>query len=72
MPDEKIIDYVLRFGGRCRDCADNNGICENSGLPCEVPVAEKAVEHVLSAIRYGVKHGFIENPITPGIGEAST
>lgn len=54
---QEVVDYIARYGGRCRDCADNDGVCPNSGLPCAHN--DKAIRHVLSAINYGVKHGFI-------------
>ncbi len=60
---ENLITYVSRYGGRCRDCADNHGICENSGLPCEPEIERKAIAHVLDAVEYGVTHGFIPNPL---------
>jgi len=63
--DAILVDYVLRYGGRCRECADAKvwGVCDHSGIPCHLESASKAVRHMLSAIRYGVKHGFIDNPI---------
>lgn len=58
LPDEKTCaDYVLQYGGRCRDCADENGICPGSGLPCGG--ARKAVTHVVQALRYGLQHGYL-------------
>ena len=54
------IDYVARYGGRCRDCADESGVCPGSGLPCANP--RKAIKHVFDALEYGVKNGFIEPP----------
>lgn len=56
--EDALIFYVLRFGGRCRDCADQSGVCPTSGLPCEG--ADKAVRHVLNALRYGIENGFID------------
>jgi hypothetical protein len=53
-----LIEYVRRFGGRCRDCADERGICPSSGLPCANP--EKAINHVFRAYNYGIKNGFIK------------
>lgn len=53
----KLIDYVLGYGGRCRECADNDGICRGSGLPCKPDQARKAVEHVLAALAF-----YEENP----------
>jgi len=52
-----VVNYVARYGGRCRDCADENGVCPQSGLPCGG--AEKAIRHVLSAYQYGIDNGFI-------------
>lgn len=55
---QDLIDYVTRYGGRCRDCADERGVCPSSGLPCAG--AEKAVRHVFAAYNYGVENGFIK------------
>lgn len=56
--DEQI-DYAMQYGGRCRDCADNFGVCPGSGLPCEPKDARRAIRHVLTAIAYGTKHGYL-------------
>jgi hypothetical protein len=63
--DKTAIDYALRYGGMCRDCADArvHGICDNSGMPCDPRICEKVIRHALGAWRYGVKHGFIANPL---------
>lgn len=67
--DDKVVSYILRYGGRCRDCADQNGICPGSGLPCDG--AEKAVRHVISAYNYGVEHGFLSrHSVSPPPGDA--
>ena len=55
--DDQTVNYVLRYGGMCRDCADQDGICPTSGLPCAGP--EKAVRHMLKALRYGIENGFL-------------
>lgn len=55
---KEVVSYVSRYGGRCRDCGDNDGVCPGSGLPCGS--ADKAIRHVLEAINYGVKHGYIK------------
>ena len=62
---KSVVNYVLRYGGMCRNCADEDGVCPSSGLPCEN--ADKAVEHVLSALNYGINHGYIKSPFTPTI-----
>lgn len=63
LPDEKIcVDYALQYGGNCRDCADENGVCPSSGLPCAG--ARKAVTHVVKALRYGLQHGYLATPAT--------
>jgi len=53
----EIIGYIVRYGGRCRDCADHQGICPNSFLPCAD--ADKAIRRVLEAFNYGVTNGFL-------------
>ncbi len=60
-PAADVVSYVARWGGNCRDCADENGVCPNSGLPCGG--ARKAIEHVLAALQYGVQHGYITDPL---------
>lgn len=54
---DEIVDYIARYGGACRDCADEDGVCPHSGLPCAD--RDKAIRHVLSALNYGIVHGFI-------------
>ena len=56
---EELVDYVMQYGGNCRDCADQNGTCPHTGLPCEVVDARMAVRHVLAAVEYGRKHGYL-------------
>lgn len=65
---KQTIDYIMRFGGRCRDCADEDGVCPADGTPCD-PAAKKAViEHTLKALEYGISHGFIVDPFTRPTG----
>lgn len=64
--DKAVGDYVMAYGGRCRGCADENGVCPTSGLPCTSADARRAVAWVLGAIRYGVTHGFIASPLALG------
>lgn len=54
---QALIDEVSRYGGKCRDCADENGICPASHLPCEN--SDKAVRFVLESLHYKITHGFI-------------
>lgn len=54
---DEVIGYIGRYGGFCRDCADENGICPTSGLPCADRA--KAIRHVITAYNYGVTNGFI-------------
>lgn len=54
------MNYVVQYGGSCRGCADENGVCPNSGLPCDG--YRKAIQHVFSAIQYGVNNRFIPSP----------
>jgi len=58
----EVVDFIGRYGGFCRDCADENGVCPGSGLPCAD--REKAIRHVLDAFNYGVKHGFLNEQVT--------
>jgi hypothetical protein len=59
-PELKAVrSYVLRFGGKCRDCADQEGVCPASGIPCD---GTKAVNSVLEALTYGFTHGHIDPP----------
>jgi hypothetical protein len=64
MSDERV-SYVLQYGGRCRDCADEDGVCPYSGLPCAG--AEKAVRFVLGVLDYGYSHGFLKAAPAPAI-----
>lgn len=59
---EEAVDYALRYGGMCRQCADEDGICPNSGLPCEAPAAERVIRRILDAVGYGIAHGYIQSP----------
>jgi len=54
---EDAIEYVKPFGGNCRDCADNDGICPTTHLPCVEKDA--AIRSVLSAVVYGEKNGYL-------------
>lgn len=54
---EQHIQYIERYNGRCRDCADENGVCPSSGLPCEN--SKKAVKSVLDALSYGVNNNYL-------------
>jgi hypothetical protein len=57
---KQVVDYIARFGGRCRDCGDHDRICPQSGLPCGGH--ETAIRHVLNAYNYGVENGFLKAP----------
>lgn len=63
LPEKETIAYVEQYGGRCRDCADENGVCPNSGLPCAE--SAKAIRWVVRAINYGVGMGFLKIKATP-------
>lgn len=51
-----LIDFLINYGGHCRDCADEDGFCPRTGIGCGQ--RRKAVEFILGAINYGAKHGF--------------
>ena len=57
--DDPIVTYIMRYGGMCRGCADEDGVCPTSGLPCDTKDARKAVAWVLNAYKYGIKHDYI-------------
>jgi hypothetical protein len=56
------IDYALHYGSRCRECADADGVCRTSGMPCDPSEARRAAEHCLKAWIYGIENGFMSNP----------
>lgn len=60
---DEVVDYVLRYGGQCRDCADVNGVCPYTGLPCDVAEAKTAIRHVLKAVNYGITNGFLSTAL---------
>jgi hypothetical protein len=66
-PTKERIDYVARFGGMCRDCADEGGVCPGSGLPCDAP--DKAIRSVMEALRYGYAHGYLALSTPPASQE---
>lgn len=59
---EALTSYVLRYGGMCRDCADENGTCPHSGMPCDPDVCRPVVRRTIQALAYGIEHGFIASP----------
>lgn len=63
---DDVIGYVLRYGGMCRDCADMDGVCQ-SGQPCDTDQRRAVVKHTISALAYGIEHGFIANPFTAAL-----
>ncbi len=68
MPASKtLISYIVRYGGRCRDCADTTigPICDGTGLPCGD--GERAIQHVLASLAYGMKNGFIAREDEPDL-----
>lgn len=58
----ELINYVGRYGGFCRDCADNLGTCPLSGMPCDPKQQTAVIKHTIEALKYGIEHGFIESP----------
>lgn len=59
-----IIEYVAQYGGRCRDCADEDGICPSSGLACDTHLERKAIAHVLRAVSYGINRGYVSTVLS--------
>ena len=60
LPPKNTLAYVQHFGGRCRECADNRGVCPNTGLPCNPEQRVQAIKWVVDAINYGTEHGFMK------------
>lgn len=63
--------YVLKFGGMCRDCADENGTCPHSGIPCDSDIRLKMVRSTIKALIYGIAQGYIANPFIPEAGRTA-
>jgi hypothetical protein len=57
---EDEVAFATHYGPRCRDCADEDGVCPASGIGCGE--REKAVRFVLGAVAYGREYGFIRKP----------
>ena len=56
------VDYIMHYWSGCRDCADENGTCPISLLPCPTEEARRVVVKVLDALAYGLSHGYIPAP----------
>ena len=69
MTDEEVVGYVSRFGGMCRDCADENGVCPHSGAPCDNDQRRVMIAGTIEALRYGIEHKFIPNIFDPVISK---
>lgn len=61
MSTDEIIGYVSRYGGMCRDCADENGVCPHSGAPCDSGQRRAVIAGTIAALQYGIEYGFIPN-----------
>ena len=66
-PSRNLIRYISLYGGFCRDCADTviAPVCGGKGLPCGGPEHDRAIEHVLAAVAYGIEHKFIASEDEP-------
>lgn len=63
IPDtDDVVRYVSRWGGSCRDCADNDDICPRDGLPCGIGARHVAIRNVIKALNYGYSHGYLSPP----------
>lgn len=59
------IAYASHYGGRCHGCADENGVCPTTGMPCDPDERLMAAAHCLKAWQYGIEHGHMDNPFPP-------
>lgn len=50
--------YCALFGPRCRDCADECGVCPMNGIGCGN--RNEAVIFILDALRYGIEKNYIK------------
>ena len=53
---DELLHFLIRYGGNCRDCADENGFCPRTGIGCGE--RRKACEFILGALEYGTEHNF--------------
>lgn len=67
---EALISYATHYGARCRDCADENGICPSTGIGCGD--RQKAVGFVVDALIYGASRGVCPRALTTTSTEAQT
>lgn len=58
LPVDETVKYVRHYGSRCRDCADEDGVCPSSGFPCGA--SEKPIRFAVEAINYGVSRGYLK------------
>jgi len=54
-----VLDYIMA-GPHCRDCADGDGVCASTGLPCDPVQARKAIRYVLVRVNYGIANGYLK------------
>jgi|SRR6478609_2552510 len=52
----ETLEFLVQYGGRCRDCADVGPVCESTGIGCGE--RRKAMKFALDALAYGVRNGF--------------
>ena len=55
---EELITYALRYGGPCRGCADEDGTCPTTGIPCDAEVSRRVLRRAFAAWDYGAARGF--------------
>lgn len=56
---KELLNYVTRWGSKCNECADHNGTCPTTGISCDNK--EKAIQHVIGAINYGINNNFLNS-----------
>lgn len=65
-----VEDYIAHYGSGCRDCADEDGSCPVTKMPCEPDLRRACFRHALKAINYGVQHGYLalsqQPPVSTG------
>lgn len=56
--EKELITYALRYGGPCRGCADEDGTCPTTGIPCDPEVSKRVLRRAFAAWEYGSAHGY--------------
>jgi len=63
---EALVDHILRYGGKCRECGDNFNICMKSGMSCDPDEARRTIRFVLKAREHFIEYEALSaNTVAP-------